>query len=124
MLICELIGTRELQLETKKIIRSNGATTSASLYNLIQTKLRDKGSMISRKWLPKGVMKPFPQNCISLMTISGAKGRLVNFQQISFLLGQQELEGKWVPRMVSGNTLAFHLGISPLGQAVISLTGF
>lgn len=29
----------------------------------------------------------------------------VNFQQISFLLGQQELEGKRVPRMVSGKTL-------------------
>ncbi|KAL7584596.1 hypothetical protein Lser_V15G42528 [Lactuca serriola] len=98
-------GTRELQLETEKIIRSNGATASASLDNLMQTELRDKGSMISKKWLPKGLMKPFPQNCISLMTISGAKGSSVNFQQISFLLGQQELEGKRVPRMVSGKTL-------------------
>nr|XP_043635531.1 DNA-directed RNA polymerase I subunit 1 [Erigeron canadensis] len=98
-------GTRELQLETEKIIRSNGATASASLDNLMQTELRDKGSMISKKWLPKGLLKPFPQNCISLMTISGAKGSSVNFQQISFLLGQQELEGKRVPRMVSGKTL-------------------
>ncbi|KAL4558091.1 hypothetical protein LXL04_036287 [Taraxacum kok-saghyz] len=98
-------GTRALQLETEKIIRSNGATASASLDNLMQTELRDKGSMISKKWLPKGLLKPFPQNCISLMTISGAKGSSVNFQQISFLLGQQELEGKRVPRMVSGKTL-------------------
>jgi len=29
----------------------------------------------------------------------------VNFQQISSHLGQQELEGKRVPRMVSGKTL-------------------
>jgi DNA-directed RNA polymerase I subunit RPA1 len=29
----------------------------------------------------------------------------VNFTQISSLLGQQELEGKRVPRMVSGKTL-------------------
>ncbi|KAJ0696338.1 putative DNA-directed RNA polymerase [Helianthus annuus] len=99
------IGTRELQLETEKIIRSNGVTATASLDNLMQTELRDKGSMISKKWLPKGLLKPFPQNCISLMTISGAKGSSVNFQQISFLLGQQELEGKRVPRMVSGKTL-------------------
>lgn len=98
-------GTRELQLETEKIIRSNGVTATASLDNLMQTELRDKGSMISKKWLPKGLLKPFPQNCISLMTISGAKGSSVNFQQISFLLGQQELEGKRVPRMVSGKTL-------------------
>ncbi|KAL8261668.1 hypothetical protein R6Q59_025717 [Mikania micrantha] len=99
------LGTRELQLETEKIIRSNGVTATASLDNLMQTELRDKGSMISKKWLPKGLLKPFPQNCISLMTISGAKGSSVNFQQISFLLGQQELEGKRVPRMVSGKTL-------------------
>ncbi|XP_076884452.1 DNA-directed RNA polymerase I subunit 1-like [Bidens hawaiensis] len=98
-------GIRELQLETEKIIRSNGVTAIASLDNLMQTELRDKGSMISKKWLPKGLLKPFPQNCISLMTISGAKGSSVNFQQISFLLGQQELEGKRVPRMVSGKTL-------------------
>lgn len=33
----------------------------------------------------------------------------VNFQQISSHLGQQELEGKRVPRMVSGKTLpSFH----------------
>ncbi|KAL8225320.1 hypothetical protein R6Q57_017877 [Mikania cordata] len=99
------LGTRELQVETEKIIRSNGVTATASLDNLMQTELRDKGSMISKKWLPKGLLKPFPQNCISLMTISGAKGSSVNFQQISFLLGQQELEGKRVPRMVSGKTL-------------------
>ncbi|XP_071717530.1 DNA-directed RNA polymerase I subunit 1 [Rutidosis leptorrhynchoides] len=98
-------GTRELQLETEKIIRGNGVTATASLDNLMQTELRDKGSMISKKWLPKGLLKPFPKNCISLMTISGAKGSSVNFQQISFLLGQQELEGKRVPRMVSGKTL-------------------
>ena len=61
--------------------------------------------MISKKWLPKGLMKPFPQNCIALMTISGAKGSSVNFQQISFLPGKKELEGKRVPQMVSGNTL-------------------
>lgn len=40
--------------------------------------------------------KPFPVNCMSLMTVSGAKGSLVNFSQIAVLLGQQELEGRWV----------------------------
>ena len=39
------------------------------------------------------------------MTISGAKGGPVNFAQISCLLGQQELEGRRVPRMPSGKTL-------------------
>lgn len=39
--------------------------------------------------LPGGQRKPFPHNCLSLMTVSGAKGSLVNFSQISCLLGQQ-----------------------------------
>jgi DNA-directed RNA polymerase I subunit RPA1 len=39
------------------------------------------------------------------MTITGAKGSLVNFSQISCLLGQQELEGRRPPRMASGKTL-------------------
>lgn len=39
------------------------------------------------------------------MTVTGAKGSLVNFSQISCLLGQQELEGRRVPRMASGKTL-------------------
>ena len=49
--------------------------------------------------------KPFPHNCMSLMTVSGAKGSIVNFSQISCLLGQQELEGRRTPRMASGKTL-------------------
>ncbi|KAG9317500.1 hypothetical protein JVU11DRAFT_1704 [Chiua virens] len=39
------------------------------------------------------------------MTQSGAKGSAVNAQQISCALGQQELEGRRVPVMVSGKTL-------------------
>ncbi len=39
--------------------------------------------------LPNGQQKPFPANCLSLMTVSGAKGSAVNFSQISCLLGQQ-----------------------------------
>ena len=42
---------------------------------------------------------------MSLMTQSGAKGSNVNMSQITCLLGQQELEGRRVPVMVSGKTL-------------------
>jgi hypothetical protein len=54
---------------------------------------------------PSPHLQAFPKNCLSLMTVSGAKGSLVNFSQISCLLGQQELEGRRVPRMASGKTL-------------------
>src|SRR5689334_19866323 len=39
------------------------------------------------------------------MTVSGAKGSPVNVTQISCALGQQELEGRRVPIMVSGKSL-------------------
>ena len=42
-------------------------------------------------------MKPFPRNCLSMMTVTGAKGSQVNFSQISCLLGQQvrRLSASW-----------------------------
>ena len=62
-------------------------------------------SVAVTKCLPHGTKKPFPKNCLSLMTQSGAKGSMVNFSQIAACLGQQELEGRRVPRMISGKTL-------------------
>ena len=55
--------------------------------------------------LPAGQQKPFPRNQLSLIISTGAKGSLVNHSQIAALLGQQELEGRRVPRMSSGKTL-------------------
>ena len=46
-------------------------------------------SEIVKVCLPDGQAKPFPLNCLGLMTTSGAKGSNVNFSQISALLGQQ-----------------------------------
>lgn len=54
---------------------------------------------------PGGLVRPFLKNCMSLMTTTGAKGGLVNFSQIAAMLGQQDLEGRRVPRMSSGKTL-------------------
>ncbi|KAA8549764.1 hypothetical protein F0562_001218 [Nyssa sinensis] len=99
------IGALKLQLEIEKAIHSNGQSATALLDMKMKNKLSEKGSKINQDLLRKGLLKPFPRNCISLMTISGAKGSTVNFQQISSFLGQQELEGKRVPRMVSGKTL-------------------
>ena len=51
------------------------------------------------------------------MTLSGAKGSAVNFSQISCLLGQQELEGKRVPRMATGKTLPSFRRFDPSPRA-------
>ncbi|KAM0687678.1 hypothetical protein COBT_001079 [Conglomerata obtusa] len=66
--------------------------------NKLTTKILDLA--ISQHQLIK-----FPYNNFSLMVLSGAKGSMVNIGQISGMLGQQELEGKRVPIMVSGTTL-------------------
>ncbi|KAL0236963.1 hypothetical protein PCE1_000360 [Barthelona sp. PCE] len=52
-----------------------------------------------------GQIFPFPQNNFAAMVVSGAKGSKVNFSQIMCLLGQQALEGRRVPVMLSGKTL-------------------
>lgn len=55
--------------------------------------------------LPIGLRKDFPRNQMQAMTTSGAKGSSVNANQISCNLGQQVLEGRRVPVMISGKTL-------------------
>jgi DNA-directed RNA polymerase I subunit RPA1 len=62
-------------------------------------------SDITATCLPGGLAKQFPWNQMQLMTTSGAKGSSVNASLISCNLGQQVLEGRRVPVMVSGKTL-------------------
>ncbi|KAL1887428.1 hypothetical protein Sste5346_010223 [Sporothrix stenoceras] len=62
-------------------------------------------SSVTKACLPVGLEKPFPHNHMQAMTISGAKGGNVNANLISCNLGQQVLEGRRVPLMVSGKSL-------------------
>ena len=62
-------------------------------------------SEITAACLPHGLVKPFPWNQMQSMTITGAKGSGVNANLISCNLGQQVLEGRRVPVMISGKTL-------------------
>ncbi|KAG0620281.1 hypothetical protein M758_4G204000 [Ceratodon purpureus] len=96
----------EIRDEVEKRMQSKlGEAASKRLDMLLTSALNRITSDINSTIFPPGLMKPFPANCLSLMTITGAKGGLVNFTQISSLLGQQELEGKRVPRMSSGKSL-------------------
>lgn len=60
---------------------------------------------ITSACLPAGLEKQFPKNHMQAMTTSGAKGGPVNVNLISCNLGQQVLEGRRVPLMVSGKSL-------------------
>ncbi|XP_024027231.1 DNA-directed RNA polymerase I subunit 1 [Morus notabilis] len=103
----ENIDPFTLQLKIEKTVRINGEAALASLDRKMISQVNDITSKSEelKGLLSKALLKPPIKNCISLMTTSGAKGGAVNFQQISSHLGQQELEGKRVPRMASGKTL-------------------
>ena len=80
-------------------------TKMAGLDVTVKTKLAKLTKSIADACIPGGLVRRFPHNHMQTMTLSGAKGSAVNAQQISCALGQQELEGRRVPVMVSGKTL-------------------
>ncbi|KAL5527693.1 hypothetical protein ACEPAG_6494 [Sanghuangporus baumii] len=77
----------------------------AGLDVTVKMKLASLTKAIADACIPHGLSRKFPHNHMQMMTQSGAKGSAVNAQQISCALGQQELEGRRVPIMVSGKTL-------------------
>ena len=93
----------EMRTALEKIVRSE--EQSRALDGLMKGKMNEVTSKVIDACLPDGQLKTFPTNNMSLMTQTGAKGSMVNLSQISGLLGQQELEGRRVPVMVSGKTL-------------------
>ncbi|KAJ2741692.1 hypothetical protein GGI20_005011 [Coemansia sp. BCRC 34301] len=67
--------------------------------------------------LPKHLHLPFPHNNMVVMTVSGAKGSNINLSQITCCLGQQQLEGRRVPLMVSGKSLPSFAPFDSSGRA-------
>uniref|UniRef100_A0A1J3HYB5 DNA-directed RNA polymerase subunit n=1 Tax=Noccaea caerulescens TaxID=107243 RepID=A0A1J3HYB5_NOCCA len=104
------IDPQDMKSRIERILYEDGEPALLSLDRSIVSELNQcSGKGVMNDLLSDGLLKTPGKNCISLMTISGAKGSKVNFQQISSHLGQQDLEGKRVPRMVSGKTLpCFH----------------
>lgn len=79
--------------------------------------MASRHSEINDKAVSVGLLKSFPENCFSVMVLSGAKGSVLNHTQISNMLGQQELEGKRVPIMASGKTLPSFIPHDPNPRA-------
>jgi len=98
-------------------IRSSGENDEALLDSTMQGVTSKVTSAIIKECLPKGQRKPFPSNCFSLMIYSGAKGSLVNHSQVSCGLGQQALEGRRVPRTISGKSLPCFSAFDPTPRA-------
>ena len=69
------------------------------------------------KAIPSGLAFRFPHNYFSTMVITGGKGSIVNHNQISLMLGQQELEGRRVPMTMLGRALPSFLPYDPNPRA-------
>ena len=99
------VGVEDRQLLTRleSVLRSDEQLNGLDqMYNAGTKQITEA---VTKACLPVGLRKPFPRNQMQAMTISGAKGSNVNANLISCNLGQQVLEGRRVPTMVSGKTL-------------------
>ncbi|KAL9125817.1 MAG: hypothetical protein Q9217_005037 [Psora testacea] len=97
------INSKELRSRLEDVLRDENK--HAGLDDVYKTKVSQLSTNITQACLPTGLVKPFPSNQMQAMTTSGAKGSQVNANLISCNLGQQVLEGRRVPVMVSGKTL-------------------
>jgi DNA-directed RNA polymerase I subunit RPA1 len=93
----------DLRLRLEEVLRDDYKL--AGLDATVEGETNQVTTKLIKTCLPSGLVKPFPHNNMQTMTVSGAKGSNVNASQISCLLGQQSLEGRRVPTMVSGKTL-------------------
>lgn len=94
---------RELRRRLEDVLRDD--SKQMGLDQLTNNATKDLSSAATKACLPAALVKPFPKNQMQAMTSSGAKGSAINASQISCNLGQQVLEGRRVPVMVSGKTL-------------------
>ena len=93
----------EFKKRLEEILRDDNKL--AILDAITQSKVNAVASSVVSKCIPDGTEKRFPVNAMQSMALSGAKGSNVNVSQIMCMLGQQALEGRRVPVMVSGKTL-------------------
>ncbi|MCJ1418378.1 hypothetical protein MMC32_004725 [Xylographa parallela] len=93
----------ELHTRLEGILRED--EKQAGLDQVYSSRSAGLSTQITNVCLPIGLRKDFPRNQMQTMTTSGAKGSSVNANQISCNLGQQVLEGRRVPVMISGKTL-------------------
>lgn len=94
---------KELSARLEDVLRDD--EKQAGLDSVFNARTATLSSEITVTCLPVGLEKLFPKNQMQVMTGTGAKGTAVNANLISCNLGQQVLEGRRVPVMVSGKTL-------------------
>lgn len=100
----DIDSTTPILLERLEEVFRDGSKQE-DLEHMVNAGCQTLSSRVTQACLPAGLEKQFPKNHMQSMTISGAKGSSVNANLISCNLGQQVLEGRRVPIMISGKTL-------------------
>ena len=108
---------RRRMTSTSLAMAEGSMSQSAALDAAVKAVVHDMHSNILDSCLPDGQTKPFPRNFFALMILTGAKGTKINHAMVSCALGQMELEGARVPRMVSGRTLPCFAPYDPSPRA-------
>ena len=67
---------------------SQGEIGKVEIDNYVKGIISEKYNKINKLAMSEGLRKKFPSNCFSVMVLSGAKGSVVNHNQISCMLGQ------------------------------------
>eukprot|EP00746_Dinoflagellata_sp_MGD_P159311 gnl/MRDRNA2_/MRDRNA2_86673_c0_seq1.p1 gnl/MRDRNA2_/MRDRNA2_86673_c0~~gnl/MRDRNA2_/MRDRNA2_86673_c0_seq1.p1 ORF type:complete len:1515 (+),score=-18.05 gnl/MRDRNA2_/MRDRNA2_86673_c0_seq1:72-4616(+) len=98
--VCSLI------LDTLCLYQIDFRTANIERDDAVLNGLRASPMVLITLIMPIGFKKnKLFKNCMTLMTLSGARGSIINFSQISCMMGQQELEGTRVPVMLNGKSL-------------------
>lgn len=100
---CPTADDPELLSRLEAVMRDDEKQKDLEL--LLNQRCGTLSTALTQACVPTGLVKQFPQNQMQTMTTSGAKGSAVNANLISSNLGQQVLEGRRVPLMVSGKSL-------------------
>lgn len=88
-------SSTELKRRLENVIRDD--SKQRILDALTNSDTAKISTSVTQACLPERLIKLFPKNQMQAMTGSGAKGSMVNANQISCNLGQQVLEGRRVP---------------------------
>lgn len=66
-------------MDIEKVVRRIGESANVALDKGVLSQLNGLTSDVNKEMFPYGLQKPFPRNCLTLMTATGAKGGDVSF---------------------------------------------
>lgn len=66
-------------MNIEKVVRRIGESANVALDKAMLSELNGLTTKVNKNMFPYGLQKPFPKNCLTLMTATGAKGGDVSF---------------------------------------------